>query len=30
VQAVVRAAREHAHVPRCRRLFSDADVRCRS
>jgi pimeloyl-ACP methyl ester carboxylesterase len=30
VQAVVRAAREHANVPQCRRLFSDADVRCRS
>jgi hypothetical protein len=29
VQAVVRAARDHAHLPPCRRLFSRADDRCR-
>jgi pimeloyl-ACP methyl ester carboxylesterase len=29
VQAVVGAARSHARLPRCRRLFSGSDVRCR-
>ncbi len=29
VQVVVGAARSHAHRPRCRRLFSGSDVRCR-
>jgi pimeloyl-ACP methyl ester carboxylesterase len=29
VQAVVGAARSHARLPRCRRLFSGPDVRCR-
>jgi pimeloyl-ACP methyl ester carboxylesterase len=29
VQAVVGAARRHTRLPRCRRLFSGADVRCR-
>jgi pimeloyl-ACP methyl ester carboxylesterase len=29
VQAVVGAARRHARLPRCRRLFSGSDVRCR-
>jgi pimeloyl-ACP methyl ester carboxylesterase len=29
VQAVVDAARNHAHLPPCRRLFSGSDVRCR-
>jgi hypothetical protein len=29
VQAVVDAARSHARVPQCRRLFSGSDVRCR-
>jgi hypothetical protein len=29
VQAVVRAAREHAHLPSCTRLFKSPDVRCR-
>jgi pimeloyl-ACP methyl ester carboxylesterase len=30
VQAVVRAARDHMHLPPCTRLFSGPDVRCRS
>jgi pimeloyl-ACP methyl ester carboxylesterase len=30
VVAVVRAARDHAHLPSCRRLFGTAAVRCRS
>jgi hypothetical protein len=30
VQAVVDAARDHTRLPRCRRLFSTSDVRCRS
>jgi pimeloyl-ACP methyl ester carboxylesterase len=30
VQAVVRAARDHTHLPPCRRLFSSPAVRCRS
>jgi pimeloyl-ACP methyl ester carboxylesterase len=29
VQAVVRAARDHTHLPPCRRLFRGRDVRCR-
>jgi len=29
VQAVVGAARNHAPLPPCRRLFSGSDVRCR-
>jgi pimeloyl-ACP methyl ester carboxylesterase len=29
VQGVVRAARTHERLPRCRRLFSGQDVRCR-
>ena len=29
VQAVVGAARSHARLPPCRRLFSGSDVRCR-
>jgi pimeloyl-ACP methyl ester carboxylesterase len=29
VQAVVRAARDHAHLPPCRPLFRGRDVRCR-
>lgn len=29
VQAVVDAARDHARLPPCRRLFSSTDVRCR-
>jgi pimeloyl-ACP methyl ester carboxylesterase len=29
VQAVVGAARDHAQLPPCRRLFSGSDVRCR-
>jgi pimeloyl-ACP methyl ester carboxylesterase len=29
VQAVVGAARSHARLPQCRRLFSGSDVRCR-
>ena len=29
VQAVVGAARDHARLPPCRRLFSGPDVRCR-
>jgi hypothetical protein len=29
VQAVVGAARSHTRLPRCRRLFSGSDVRCR-
>jgi pimeloyl-ACP methyl ester carboxylesterase len=29
VQAVVRAARDHTHLPPCRRLFTGRDVRCR-
>ncbi len=29
VQAVVDAARDHTHLPPCRRLFSGANVRCR-
>jgi hypothetical protein len=29
VQAVVGAARRHARLPPCRRLFSGSDVRCR-
>ena len=30
VQAVVGAARDHARLPPCRRLFSSSDVRCRT
>ena len=30
VEAVVRAARGHTHLPPCGRLFSDSDVHCRS
>lgn len=30
VRAAVRAARDHAHLPPCRRLFSGSNVRCRS
>jgi pimeloyl-ACP methyl ester carboxylesterase len=30
VQAVVDAARDHTHLPPCRRLFSSSDVRCRN
>jgi pimeloyl-ACP methyl ester carboxylesterase len=30
VQAVVGAARSHARLPACRRLFSGSDVRCRA
>ena len=30
VQAVVAAARSHGRLPRCPRLFSGSDVRCRS
>jgi pimeloyl-ACP methyl ester carboxylesterase len=30
VRAVVRAARNHAHLPPCRGLFSGSNVRCRS
>jgi pimeloyl-ACP methyl ester carboxylesterase len=30
VRAVVRAAREHAQLPPCRRLFGGPDVRCRA
>jgi pimeloyl-ACP methyl ester carboxylesterase len=29
VQAIVGAARSHARLPRCRRLFRGSDVRCR-
>jgi pimeloyl-ACP methyl ester carboxylesterase len=29
VEAVVHAARDHTHLPACRDLFTEADVRCR-